>query len=151
MFKKILVSIGSFFTKEAPVLETAISGAIPAVNIIKTFLGSATGQTIEAIIEALLPGTSTVVISGLNELFTSMGTITPTGTECPADLAAMGLNAVAKLTGKAKVYALSNITSIIANEADNANGGTSTPQQTIVAVPVAYNPSVLDGPNVPAA
>lgn len=147
MFKKIGAILSKFFSTEVPVLEEATTKAVSLVNVLKTFAGSATGQMVEAIIEALLPGTGMAVITGLNVFFADFGLITGiTGTA--AEQAAAGLNKVASLTGKSKVYALSNISSIIANEADNANGGKSTPQQTIVATPVVYNPSVLDtGPN----
>lgn len=144
LFQKIGQAIGSFFSKEAPVFENALTKAVSIVNIIKTLMGTATGQTVIAVFEALLPGAGAAVITALNIFFTGFGIVAKDLTGTPEDIAAAGLNAVAKLTGNSKIYALSNITSIIANEADNALGGTSTAQQAIVTVPVAYNANVLN-------
>ncbi len=146
MFKKIIAAISGFFTKEAPVLENALTQGVSFVNIIKTFTGSATGETIQVIADALLPGVAPAVFTGLNTFFADFGLVAKDLSGTPAEIATAGLNAVAGLTGKSKVYALSNIASIVSNETDNANGGTSTPQQTIVSVPVVYNPNILGTP-----
>lgn len=147
MFKKIITAISGFFSKEAPVLETALTGAISFVNIVKTFMGSAMGVTLQAVADALLPGVAPAVFTALNTFFVDFGLVTKDFTGAPSEMAAAGLNAVSNLTGDSRIHALNSITSIIANKADNANGGTSTPQQTLVAVPVAYNPNVLGTAN----
>jgi hypothetical protein len=145
IFQKIGAAISGFFQKEAPILETALTQGVSLINVLKTFEGSATGVTLQAITDALLPGVAPAIFAGLNTFFADFGLLaTAVSTGTVADKAAAGLNAVAQLTGNSKIYALSNIASIVANEADNASGGTSTPQQTIVAVPVVYNPNVLN-------
>lgn len=151
IFQTIGNAIGNFFKKEEPILENALTQGVSLVNVLKTLLGSATGLTIQAITDALLPGIAPAIFAGLNTFFTDFGLVSKTQTGTPADIAAAGLNAASQLTGNSKIYALSNIASIIANETDNANGGQSTPQQTIVAVPVVYNPNVLNPTAVAAA
>lgn len=144
IFTTIGNAISNFFKKEVPVVENAFAKATSVVNIIKTFLGSANGQTIEAIIEALLPGLGTVIIADLNIFFTDFGLVTNELTKSPPDIAADGLNALAKLTGNSKAIALQNVASIIGNSASNATGGNSTIQQASVAIPLVYNPTLLD-------
>lgn len=141
MFKKILTAIQGFFTKEVPVVETAFNNAKGLVNVIKTFVGSATGQTLEAIIELVLPGASTAIFTALNTFFTDFGIVDKAATGLPSEIAAIGLNAVSKLTGDSKTLALSNVSAIIGNAASQ---GQSTLQQAIVSLPIVYNPNVLN-------
>lgn len=156
IFQKIGAAIIAFFSKEAPVLENALTQGVSFINVVKTFEGSATGQTLQAIADALLPGVAPAVFAALNTFFIDFGLVSKDLIGTPADIAAAGLKSAAILTGNSKIYALSNIASIVANETDNANGGTSTPQQTIIGVPVVYNPNVLEtapavNPPLPAA
>lgn len=147
IFTNIIQSIGNFFKKEAPIFEHALSVANNYVNIAKTFLGSATGQTLEAVIDALAPGVGPVVFTALNEFFVAFGLInTELTTKSPAEIAADGFNALGKLTGNSKILALSNVASVIGNAVNVANGGTEPIQQHIVVSPVVYNPSVLSEP-----
>lgn len=141
MFKKIITAISGFFSKELPVVEDAFTKAKNLVNVFKTFLGTATGQTIEAIIELALPDLGATVITALNTFFTDFGLVVAELNKTPAEIAADGLNALSKLTGDSKTLALSNVSAIIGNA---ASGSESTLQQAIVALPVVYNPSVLD-------
>lgn len=151
----IFQSIGNFFAsfvkKAAPVVEDAFTGAVKITNILKTFLDSATGQTIEAIIEALAPGVSTAVIGALNVFFTDFGLVVSEVGKDPLQIAADGLNAISKLSGDSKTTALSNVSSIIAHATSTANGGTSTLQQAITVIPVVYNPAVLNDPTTASA
>lgn len=140
MFKKIITAITGFFSKEIPVVEAAYDNAVKIVNVLKTLAGSATGQTIEAIIEAVAPGFSTPIIAALNVLFIDFGLVVTELNKAPADIAADGLNAIGKLTGDSKTLALSNVSAIIGN---TAGGSDSTLQKAIVATPIVYNHSVL--------
>jgi hypothetical protein len=149
-FQKIGNAIGNFFSKEAPVFENALTAGVNFTNIIKSFEGSIPGQALQAIADALLPGVAPAVFTGLNVFLTDFGLVAKDLTGTPADIAAAGLGAAAQLTGNSKIYALSNIASIVANETDKANGGTSTPQQAIVTIPVVHNPNVLTTPVVSA-
>lgn len=144
LFSNIFTSIKNFFVKEQPIVENALAVANNVVNIVKTFLGSATGQTIEAIIEALAPGVSSVVFGALNTFFTDFGLVTAEISKTPAEIAADGLNALSRLTGDSKTIALSNVSAIIGNAISSANNGGSTLQQAIVAAPVVYNPAILN-------
>jgi hypothetical protein len=144
IFQKIGSAISGFFQKELPIVENAFASATAVVNVIKSFDGSITGQTLEAIIEALLPGTGSAVISGLHTFLRDFGLVTAETTKTPAQVAADGLNAIANLTGNSKVLALSNLATVIGDAASNANGGNSTLQQAIVAVPLVYKPTLLD-------
>lgn len=147
LFSNIITAIGNFFKKEAPVFEAALSVANNYVNICKTFLGSATGQTLEAVIDALAPGVGPIVFTALNTFFTDFGLIsTELTTKTPAEIAADGFNALGKLTGNSKIVALSNIAAIVGNAVNTANGGTEPLQQHIVAAPVVYNPDILNTP-----
>lgn len=143
MFKKIITAISGFFSKELPVVEDAFTKASGIVNVLKTFLGTATGQTIEAIIELVLPGLGVTVINALNAFFTDFGLVSAEVAKTPSEIAADGLNALSKLTGDSKTLALSNVSAIIGNA---ASGTESTLQQAIVALPVVYNPNVLNTP-----
>lgn len=147
LFSKIGAAISGFFTKELPVVEHAFISAEKAVNVVKTFMGTATGQTLEAVIEALVPGVGTAVFAGLNVFFKDFGLVTTTidneKNKTPAEIAADGLNAAAKLTGNSKILALSNIAAIIGHEASNAANGGSTLQQAIVALPIIHDPETL--------
>src|ERR1700749_3707176 len=113
IFQKIGAAISGFFSKELPVVENAFTVAEKIVNVFKTFLGSATGQTIEAIIEALAPGASTVVFAALNTFFTDFGLVSAELSKSPSEITADGLKAAANLTGDSKTLVLSNISSII--------------------------------------
>lgn len=148
IFSNIFAAIGNFFKKEAPVFENALSIANNYVNIAKTFLGSATGQTLEAVIDALAPGVGPLVFAGLNTFFTDFGLIDTelNGSKTPPEIAADGFNALAKLTGNSKILALSNVASVIGNVVNVANGGTEPLQQHIVAAPVVYDPAILNAP-----
>jgi hypothetical protein len=148
MFKSIIAAISGFFTKELPVVEDAFTKAKNIVNVLKTFLGSATGQTVEAIIELALPGLGASIITELNTFFTDFGIVVAETGKAPEQIAADGLNAISKLTGDSKTLALSNVAAIIGNA---GSGAESTLQQAIVALPVVYNPNVLDTPVAPAA
>lgn len=141
LFQKIGSIISGFFSKELPVVEDAFSKASGVVNVIKTFLGSATGQTIEAIFELALPGLSTTIIAALNTFFTDFGIVQAELSKTPSQIAADGLNAISKLTGDSKTLALSNVSAIIGNA---ASGSQSTLQQAIVSLPIVYNPNVLN-------
>lgn len=144
IFSTIANAIGGFFKKEVPVVVQAFTSSSAIINIVKTFLGTASGQTLEAIFEALLPGTGAAIIAALNEFFVGYGLVSAELTKAPADIAADGFNAIAKLTGNNKILALSNAASIIAHASSNANGGGSTLQQAIVALPLVYNPNILN-------
>lgn len=144
IFQTIGNAISNFFKKEVPVVENAFNSAKAAVNVLKTFAGSATGQTVEAIIEALFPGTGTAIIGALNVFFTDFGLVVAETNKNAADVTADGLNAIAKLSGNSQITALSNVASIIGDAASNANGGNSTLQQAIVALPLVYNPTLLN-------
>lgn len=144
IFTTIGTAIKNFFSKEVPVVENAFTSATSAVNVLKTFVGSATGQTVEAIIEALFPGIGATVIAELNTFFKDFGIVTAEPSKTPPQIAADGLNAIATLTGKSQILALSNIATVIGDAASNANGGNSTLQQAIVAVPLVYKPTLLD-------
>lgn len=154
----LFASIGSFFTnfftKAPAVVETALTSTNGIVNIIKTFLGSATGQTLEAIIEAFFPGVSSLVFTALNTFFTDYGLVSSALQGTPAEIAAAGLNAIGKLTGNSKILALSNVAAIIGHTTSTATGGNSTLQQAIAVNQVIYNPSVLtigDTSSIPVA
>src|ERR1700676_3441782 len=114
-FQSIGSFFSNFFTKAVPAVETAFTSTNGIINIIKTFIGSATGTTLEAIIEAFFPGVSNVVFGALNTFFADFSfvqsAIPATGT--PAEKAAAGLNAIAGLTGNNKVIAISNIAAVI--------------------------------------
>lgn len=140
----IFTTIGNFFKKEVPVVESAFASATSLVNVFKAFMGSATGQTVTAIVEALLPGVGTVVIADINAFFIGFGLVTNELSKAPADIAADGLNAIGQLTGNNKIIALSNLASVVGHSASNANGGNSTIQQAIVALPLVYNPNALN-------
>jgi hypothetical protein len=144
MFKKIIASISGWFTKEVPIVENAFTSANHIVNILKTLLGSASGQTIEAILDALAPGVAPAVFSALNTFFTDFGLVASETTKTPSEIAADGLTAISKLTGNSKVVALSNVASIIGHAISTGNNGGSTIQQAIVAAPLVYHPNLLD-------
>jgi hypothetical protein len=144
LFSNIWNTITGFFKKEVPVVENAFSVAVKAVNIIKTLLGTATAQTIEAILEAFAPGVATAVFTALNTFFIDFGVITADVNKSAAQLSADGLNAASKLTGDSKTLILSNVATIIGHAVSTANNGGSTLQQAIVAIPVVHNPTVLD-------
>ena len=143
LFQSIGNFFSNFFTKAVPAVEAAFTSANGIVNILKTFLGSATGQTIEAIIEAFFPGISNVVFNALNTFFTDYGLVEATLQGTPAEIAAAGLNAIAKLTGNSKVLALSNVAAIIGHTTSVATGGNSTLQQAIAINQVIHDPNVL--------
>jgi hypothetical protein len=151
IFQKIASAVSGFFTKEKPVVESAFSAAVGVVNIVKTFLGSATGQTIEAIIEVVAPGAGIAVITALNTFFTDFGIVTAEASKTPSQLAADGLNAISKLTGDSKTLALSNVSSIIGHAISSINAGASTLQQAIVSIPLVYNPETLGDTSAPIA
>jgi hypothetical protein len=144
IFTTIGNAISGFFKKELPVVENAFTSATTVVNVLKSFLGSATGTTVEAIIEALLPGTGTAVIGAINTFLTDFGLVAAEVTKTPAQITADGLNAIGNLTGNSRILALSNLATVIGDAASNANGGNSTLQQAIVAVPLVYKPTLLD-------
>lgn len=150
-FKSILQSIGnavsSFFTKDIPAVENALTSANGFLNIVKTFLGSATGETLQAILDALAPGVAPAVFTALNTFLTDFGLIISDVNKTAAQLSADGLNAISKLTGDSKTLALSNAASVIGNA---MNGGAATLQQHIVANQLIYNPNVLDVATSPA-
>lgn len=148
IFQNIFSAIGNFFKKELPVFESALGVANNYINIVKTFLGSATGQTLQAIIDALAPGVGPIVFTALNEFFVAFGLVNSelNGSKSAAEIAADGFNALAKLTGNSKILALSNAAAVLGHAINTANGGTEPLQQHIVVSPVVYNPSVLDAP-----
>jgi hypothetical protein len=141
LFQTIGNAIANFFKKEVPVLENALTGANNFVNVVKTFMGSTTGETLQALADALLPGVAPLVFAGLNTFFTDFGLVVAELNKTPAQIAADGFNALGKLTGDSKTLALSNVAAIIGNA---ANGGTATLQQHIVTAPLTYNSALLD-------
>lgn len=145
LFKTIANAVTGFFQKEIPVVETAFTTAKSAVNVLKTFEGSASGQTVEAIMEALFPGAGTAIVGALHVFFTDFGLVVAETAKTPVEIAADGLNAISKLTGNSATLALSNLATVIGDAASNANGGNTTIQQAIVALPIVYNPAVLNG------
>lgn len=151
LFQNIFSAIGNFFKKEAPIFENALSMANNYVNIAKSFLGSATGQTLQAVADALLPGVAPAAFAALNIFFTDFGFINAelNGTKTPAEIAADGFNALGKLTGNSKIIALGNVAAVLGHAVNTANGGTEPIQQHVIAAPVVYNPAILNAP-VPA-
>lgn len=143
IFSTIADKIGSFFKKEVPVVETAFTSTNGAVNILKLFLGSVTGQILQAILDALFPGIAPAIFADLNVFFTDYGLVQSEVGKSPADIAADGLNDLSKLSGNSKILALSNVAAIIAHSASSATGGGTTLQQAIVTTPIVYNPAVL--------
>jgi len=146
IFKKAETAVAGWFQKATPVVENAFTGANGIVNILKSFLGSATGQTLEAVVETLAPGISTVIFNALNTFFADWGLIQPDPTKTLAQQAAEGLNKAAQLTGNSKIIALSNVAAIISHAIDTANGGTTTIQQALVANHFVYNSAVMGEP-----
>lgn len=151
LFNNIWSAIKGFFQKEVPVLEDALSKSNGIVNIIKSFLGSHTGQTIITILEAFIPGPVTAILTALNTFFTDFGLVTTEASKPLEQMVADGLNALSKLSGDNKAIALSNIAAIIGNAIDTVNGGTSTIQQHLIANVVVHNPDVLNTGDVVAA
>lgn len=143
MFKKIITAITGWFSKELPIVEDAFTKAVGVVNVLKTFLGSATGQMLESILELALPGVGSIIINDLNIFFKDFGILQNIVTGTPAEIAAKGLNAIAALTGNSKITALTNIAAIIGHAASNAKGGNTTIQQALISVPIVYNPDIL--------
>jgi len=143
LFQSIGGFFSNFFKNAVPAVENAFTQTNSIVNILKTVLGSATAQTVEAIIEAFFPGVSNAVFGALNTFFTDYGLVSSALQGTPAEIAANGLNAIAKLTGNSKVLALSNIAAIIGHTTSTATGGNSTLQQAIAVNQVIHDPSVL--------
>lgn len=146
MFKKIISAITGFFTKEKPVVEDAFTKAIGLVNVIKTFEGSVTGQTIEAILDLVFPGAAPAILTGLHNFLSDFGFLTNLPAQASSDPVANGLSFITKLQGNSKTIALSNLAAVIAHTAQAANGGDATLQQAIISAPIVYNPAVLDQP-----
>jgi hypothetical protein len=152
-FQSIGSFFSNFFTKAVPAVENAFTSTNGIVNIIKSFLGSATAQTLEVIIETFFPGVSNVVFGALNTFFADFtivqSSIPANGT--PAEKAAAGLNAIANLTGNSKIIAWSNVASIMGHTISTATGGNSTLQQAIAVNQVIHNPNVLSVGDIPAS
>lgn len=146
-FSNLISKIGGWFSNAEQSVEQAFTKAESVVNIIKTFMGSVTGQTLIAILEAFLPGAATTVINLLNEFFKDFGLVEAESTKPVEEIAADGLNAVAKMTGNSKIVALSNIASIIGHAFSSVNGGNSTLQEAIVALPIVHNPDLTTTTN----
>lgn len=142
-FSNIASKIGSWFSTAKTEVEDAFTKANGFVNIVKTFLGSVTGQTLIAILEAFIPGVATTVINDLNIFFKDFGLVQAEVNKPIEEIAADGFNAIPKLTGNSKTVALSNVASIVGHAMSTHLGGNSTLQQAIVAAPVVYNPDVL--------
>lgn len=143
-FSNIISKITGWFSTAETAVEDAFTKAESVVNILKTFVGSVTGQTIIAIMEAFLPGAATTVINLLNEFFKDFGLVEAESTKPMEQIAADGFNAVSKLTGNSKIVALSNIASIIGHGFSSVNGGNSTLQEAIVALPIMHKPNLID-------
>jgi len=148
-FSNLGSTISGWFSKAVPEVETAFTSAEKIVNVLKTFLGSATGQTIEAIIEAFFPGASTAVFAALNTWFNDFGLVTSASTGNAAQDAAIGLNKVATLTGNSKIIALTNLATIVGDAISNSTGGNTTIQEANVALQLIHNPNLLSGETVP--
>lgn len=144
IFQTIGNAIGGFFKKEVPIVENAFASTSAVVNVLKTFDGSLTGQTLEAIFEACLPGAGTAIIGALHIFFTDYGIVSTELTKTPTEVAADGINAISKMTGKSLTLGLSNLSTVIGDAASNANGGNTTLQQAIVSLPLVYNPNLLN-------
>lgn len=148
IFKSIWSAVTGFFAKELPLVEKAFTDTKTIVNVAKSFFGSATGQAIEGIIEALSPGLCPAIIAGLNDFFLAFGIVAAEADKSPAQVVADGLNAVSKLTDNNKAIALTNISAVVSHAIASGNGsGGISIQKALVAMPLVYNPGLLDDPS----
>lgn len=146
-FSNIISKITGWFSTAESAVADAFTKAESVVNILKTFMGSVTGQTLIAILEAFLPGAATTVINLLNSFFKDFGLVEAESTKPAEEIAADGLNSLATLTGNSKIIALSNVASIIGHAFSSVNGGGSTLQEAIVALPIVHNPDLTSSTN----
>jgi len=145
-FTNIGTKVSNWFQKEQPVVQKAYSDANNVVNIVKSLLGSATGQTVQLIIEALAPGASVPVFTALNTFFNAWGIVSAEANKPAAEIAAEGFNKIASMTGDNKTVTLHSVTAVLGHALQSHGGGDATLQQALTAIGLVHNPNILDGP-----
>lgn len=140
--------IVDFFHKVPQEAQDVLSASNKFLNTIKVLSTSATGQTIIDLGEAFFPAV-TGVVTGAEAILSKLLNIS---SETPGQLLLQASQQAATLTGTAKVSAYTNIATAIASTANDAQGGTLTPQQIVSAVALVHDPGVMGGVAVaPAA